>query len=176
MTEPELIDVYDRNRRPTGKVVPRQTALCDGEYRLVIHVFIFDSRNRLLIQLRSPEKAMYGGLWDVSAGGHSRAGEDSAAAARRELFEELGVDIDFSRVDPAMCANFPNGFDDYYVVDRELDPDALTLQESEVAAVKWVTRQELMGMIDSGEYLPFHKSIFDFLFDIHENDMDFIRK
>ena len=80
----ELIDVYDRNRRPTGRVVPRETSLGDGEYRLVIHIFIFDKAGRLLIQLRSVNKAMYGGLWDVSAGGHSRAGEDSAAAARRE--------------------------------------------------------------------------------------------
>ena len=172
----ELIDIYDRDRRLTGKVVPRETALGDGEYRLVIHVFIFDRQNRLLIQLRSPKKALYGGLWDVSAGGHSRAGENSAKAARRELREELGIDVDFDRIDPVLCANFPNGFDDYYVLDRDLDIGGLKLQESEVARVKWVTRVEILAMIDSGEFLPFHKSFFDFLFDIHENDMDFIRK
>lgn len=172
----ELIDIYDRDRRLTGKVVPRETALGDGEYRLVIHVFIFDRQNRLLIQLRSPEKALYGGLWDVSAGGHSRAGENSAMAARRELREELGIDVDFGRIDPVLCANFPNGFDDYYVIDRDLDIGSLTLQESEVARVKWVTRAEILAMIDSGEFLPFHKSFFDFLFDIHENGLDFIRK
>ena len=172
----ELIDVYDRDRRPTGRVVPRETELGDGEYRLVIHIFLFDSRNRLLIQLRSRKKSMYGGLWDVSAGGHSRAGENSAAAAHRELLEELGLDVDFSRIDPALCANFSHGFDDYYVIDRDVEPAALTLQASEVDAVKWVDRAQLKAMIESGEFLPFHPSFFDFLFDIHENGLDFIRK
>jgi isopentenyl-diphosphate delta-isomerase len=172
----ELIDVYDRDRRPTGRAVPRETDLADGEYRLVIHVFIFDSAGRLLIQLRSPKKQLYGGKWDVSAGGHSRAGENSAAAARRELMEELGIDFDFSSVDPVMTANFHHGFDDYYVIDRDLDPDKLRLQESEVVRVKWVTPDEIYAMIDSGEFLPFPKSFFAFLFDLHANDLDFIRK
>lgn len=172
----ELIDVYDKNRRPTGRVVPRETQLGPGEYRLVIHVFIFDSLGRLLIQLRTKEKAMYGGLWDVSAGGHADAGETSSDAARRELREELGIDADFTDIDPAMCACFPNGFDDYYVIDRDFDAGALTLQKSEVARAEWVTLPELRAMIDSGEFLPFHKSFFDFLFDIHANGLDFIRK
>ena len=90
---------------------------------------------------------MYGGLWDVSAGGHSRAGEDSAAAAHRELLEELGLDVDFSRIDPALCANFPHGFDDYYVIDRDVEPAALTLQASEVDTVKWVDRAQLKAMV-----------------------------
>ena len=59
----ELIDVYDRDRRPTGRVVPRETELGDGEYRLVIHIFLFDSRNRLLIQLRSRKKSMMARRW-----------------------------------------------------------------------------------------------------------------
>lgn len=172
----ELIDVYDRNRRPTGRVVPRETSLGDGEYRLVIHIFIFDKAGRLLIQLRSVNKAMYGGLWDVSAGGHSRAGEDSAAAARRELQEELGVDVDFTGIDPFICACFEHGFDDYYVIDRDLPEGSIVFQDGEVTKVKWASLPEILAMIDSGEFLPFHKSFFEFLFEAHANGLDFIRK
>jgi hypothetical protein len=77
----ELISTYTTATAvPPGGQCPGRPTLADGEYRLVIHIFIFDKAGRLLIQLRSPKKQLYGGKWDVSAGGHSRAGEDSAAA------------------------------------------------------------------------------------------------
>jgi isopentenyldiphosphate isomerase len=171
----EYIDVYDKDRRPTGRTVPRLTALGDGEYRLVVHICIFDSRGHMLIQFRSPKKQLYGGLWDVSAGGHSMAGETSARAASRELREELGIDCDFSRVDPAMSINFEHGFDDYYVVERDFEPGSLTLQASEVERVEWASLDRIHALIDSGEFLPFHKAFFTLLFDMHENGQDFFR-
>lgn len=172
----EYIDVYDRDRRATGLIVPRETSLAPGEYRLVVHICVFNSAGKMLIQLRSKDKAAYGGLWDISAGGHSRAGENSAAAAERELFEELGISMDFSRTDPAMCLNFPGGFDDYYVIDRDGDIDSLKLQREEVDTVRWADAGEICAMIDSGEFLPFHKSFFDFIFEMHKNGLDFFRK
>ena len=45
-----------------------------------------------------------------------------------------------------MTVNFQHGFDDYYVIDRDLDPDKLRLQESEVARVKWVALDEIYAM------------------------------
>lgn len=87
----------------------------------------------------------------MSPRGHSRAGK-IAPWPRGELREELGIDVDFGRIDPVLCANFPNGFDDYYVIDRNLDIDGLKLQESEVARVRWVTRAEILAMVDSGSF------------------------
>lgn len=48
-----------------------------------------------------------------SVGGSVIAGETSDAAARRELFEELGVDISFEKLRASLTVNFEGGFDDF---------------------------------------------------------------
>ncbi len=53
---------------------------------------IKDNEDRLLIALR-PEDAMLGGLWEFP-GGKMRTGESIKQTVKRELKEELGVDVD----------------------------------------------------------------------------------
>ena len=57
----ELVDLYDEDRIPLGRTAERHAPKGPGEYRIVVHVCIFDSRGRLLIQQRSREKDM--GPW-----------------------------------------------------------------------------------------------------------------
>jgi A/G-specific adenine glycosylase len=64
---------------------------------------IFDTSGRILIQ-RRPEDKMLGGLWEFPGGKHE-AGETLEAACRRELREELGIEVEidglFQRVSHA---------------------------------------------------------------------------
>jgi len=53
---------------------------------------VFDSDGRLLIQ-RRPDEGLLGGLWEFP-GGKQEAGEDLPATCRRELREELGIEVD----------------------------------------------------------------------------------
>ena len=62
-----------------------------GELHRAFSVFAFNERGELLLQRRALTKYHSGGLWTNSACGHPRPGEATAAAARRRLFEELGV-------------------------------------------------------------------------------------
>jgi len=41
----------------------------------------------------------------------------------------------------------------------------LTLQESEVQRVKWATIEEIFAMLDTGEFIPYYKSLIQLLFD-----------
>ena len=52
----ELVDLYDEERRPLGRAVPRFSKREKGEWRLIAHLCIFDSRGRLLLQKRSAGK------------------------------------------------------------------------------------------------------------------------
>ena len=79
----ELWDVYDENRRPTGRLHPRGQELAEGDYHMVIHVWIRDSLGRYLLTKRSPNKG-YGGMWE-SPGGAAQAGDDSLSACLREI-------------------------------------------------------------------------------------------
>ena len=85
----EMVDLYDENRLPLGRTAERYAPKGEGEYRVVVHICVFDSRGRLLIQQRSREKAVWPEAWDVSAAGGVDAGETSRQAAEREFREEL---------------------------------------------------------------------------------------
>jgi len=62
-----------------------------GELHRAFSVFAFNDRGELLLQRRALGKYHSGGLWTNSACGHPRPGEATADAARRRLFEELGI-------------------------------------------------------------------------------------
>ena len=161
----ELVDLYDENRVPLGRVAERHAKKAPGEYRMVVHVCIFNSLGQMLIQRRSPEKRVWPELWDVSVGGGVDAGETSRQGAEREVLEELGYDLDLTGLRPAVTVNFEGGFDDFFVVTRDLDLRDLRLQKEEVSDVRWVTLEEAMAMLDSGEFIPYPPSFLQFLFE-----------
>ena len=141
----EYWDIYDSRRRKTGKTVQRGTPLLPGEYHLVVHICLFGSDGRMLIQRRQPFKAGFPGLWDLSATGSAVAGEDSAQAAQRELSEELGVRIDFADIRPYITFYREYGFVDVYVLTA--DPGVLCLQEEEVIEARLATEEEICALI-----------------------------
>ena len=164
----ELVDLYDENRIPLGRVAERHAPKGPGEYRIVVHVCVFDSRGRLLIQQRAPQKTVYPYLWDVSVGGGVDAGETSRQGAEREFREELGYPLDLTGLRPSVTVNFDRGFDDFYILVKDLDETALVLQKEEVSAVRWVTVEELLNMVDDGSFISYPKSFLRFLFDMRE--------
>src|SRR4030043_1960213 len=58
----------------------------------VVHVLIFNTEGKLLLQKRSLNKDVAPGKWDTSVGGHVNLGEDPLSAANREMREELGIE------------------------------------------------------------------------------------
>ena len=165
----ELWDVYDVNRiKKQGRVHERGVPMSAGDYRVAVHVCIFDRAGRMLIQRRTPTKSSYPYLWDITAGGSSIAGESSAEAIRRELFEELGIDIDFSDIRPKLTVNFSEGFNDIYTVIRDVDISALKLQTEEVCEARYATREEIHSLLGNGEFVPYRPSVIDYLFEARE--------
>ena len=162
----EIFDLYDRDRFPTGEVMPRGQKPPIGRYHLVVHICIFNQEGQMLIQKRSQQKGFWAGLWDVSVGGAAQKGDSSWLAAQRELLEELGIDFDFSEVRPALTINFAYGFDDVYLIHLNLELAELQLQAEEVIAVKWADQDTILAMIRSGEFLPYHSSLIGLFFDL----------
>ena len=162
----ELWDIYDIDRQPTGCTGVRGEKLGFGEYHMVVHLGIINSEGRMLIQRRCLQKATFPGKWDISVGGSALSGETSRQAMHRELLEELGVDIDFSDIRPKLTVNFERGFDDYYLICRDIDLAGLRLQEEEVMDARWADISEIFDLIDRGEFLPFMKSFIQLLFDM----------
>ncbi|MCR5846957.1 MAG: NUDIX domain-containing protein [Lachnospiraceae bacterium] len=164
----EIWDVYDINRVKTGKM-ERGAEFAEDAYTCVMHICIFNSKGEMLIQQRQSFKKTWPNLWDISVGGHTEAGETSQGSAERELFEELGLKRDLSDNRAHFTINFVHGFDDYYFIEEDLDIKDLKLQEEEVQAVKWASREEIKKMIENGEFIFYYPSLIDFIFDSRNN-------
>jgi isopentenyldiphosphate isomerase len=57
-----------------------------------VFVVVRSIRGEVLVHRRAESKDLWPGFWDIAVGGVVSAGEGYAAAARRELAEELGID------------------------------------------------------------------------------------
>jgi len=173
----EIWDLYTNDREKTGKTMRRTDPVPKGYYRIAVHVCIFNNKGKMLIQQRQPFKSGWSGLWDLSAGGSAVSGESSQEAAERELREELGIEISLDEVRPSLTVSFDGGFDDVYLVCKDIEAESLKLQYEEVKAVRWADCKEILGMIDEGLFIPYHKDLIKLLFSLknkegmHQNDV-----
>ena len=165
----ELWDIYNADRIKTGRTVLRGKTIQKGDYHLVVHVCIFNSKDEMLIQQRQSFKAGWSNMWDITAGGSAVKGDTSQTAIERELFEEVGIKYDFQSVRPHLTINFDGGFDDIYLIEKDdIDINTLQMQYEEVQAVKWATIDEIFEKLDNGTFIPYYKSLIQLFFDIRK--------
>jgi isopentenyldiphosphate isomerase len=88
----ELWDILDEDGNLTGRTIERGQPLKEGEYHLVVHIWIRNSEGEYLIQKRSEKVKLWPGIW-AATGGAAIKGESSLDAALREAKEELGISL-----------------------------------------------------------------------------------
>jgi isopentenyl-diphosphate delta-isomerase len=89
-----LVDKHDQEIGIEEKIWTHQKGLLHRAFS----IFIFNSKDELLIQKRALTKYHSGGLWTNTCCGHPRAGEDLIHAAHRRLREEMGFDCNIIEV------------------------------------------------------------------------------
>lgn len=159
----EKWELLDADGNPTGRVITRGEPLRAGQYHLVEHIWIVDSKGRMLIQQRAPHLRLMPGMWAANSGS-AIAGEDSESAARRELFEELGIRTAHGELVYGGRMRRRNSFTDLWLLYRDIDPATLRLQKEEVAAARWVTPEELISMLNSRCFHHYGTAYFQFVF------------
>lgn len=88
---PEFVILVDEQDQETG-ISEKLEAHKTGQLHRAISVFIFNSRNEMLLQKRAENKYHSGGLWTNACCSHPRPGEDTGGAAKRRLQEEMGLE------------------------------------------------------------------------------------
>jgi 16S rRNA (adenine1518-N6/adenine1519-N6)-dimethyltransferase len=88
----ELFSIVDENDAVIG-AMPRDEVHARNLRHRAIHVQLFNRAGEVFLQKRSIWKDRTPGKWDSSTAGHVDAGETYEEAARRELMEEIAVDV-----------------------------------------------------------------------------------
>ena len=141
----EYSDVYDADRHLTGRRHLRGTPWRKGEYGLIVCVWVYDGRGRILMTQRAPEKS-FPGTWENS-GGAAQAGETSRQAIARELFEETGIRANPEEFELLDSRRDRDAFFDFYSLRNDTPIENIVLQPGETSDVKWVTFKEIHQMI-----------------------------
>ena len=141
----EFNDVYDKDRNLTGRVHRRGTTWKKGEYGLVVCVWVYDGKGKLLLTRRAPEKS-FPGTWENS-GGAAKAGETSLQAITRELREETGISAqpeEFEHIGSGRdrCTHY-----DYYCLRREVPIEDVVLLPGETDDAAWLTFDEVHKLV-----------------------------
>lgn len=83
-----LVDEFDNEIGTMEKIEAHQKGLLHRAFS----VFIFNSKNEIMLQQRSDNKYHSGGLWTNTCCSHPRLGEKLEHAAKRRLKEEMGFE------------------------------------------------------------------------------------
>ena len=157
----EIWDILDADGTQTGKTVARgRCFLKQGEYHLVVHIWIVSSDGKFLLQRRSDKKKLMPGEW-AATGGAAISGESSYEAANRELFEELGIPSNKQTLKQILRLKRRNSLLDVWMITSDVAVEQLKLQKSEVAEARWVTEKELFDMINNGMFHNYGKDYFE---------------
>ena len=142
----EYNDIYDADRKLTGRLHRRGTHWRSGEYGLVVCVWVYDGRGKILLTRRAPGKS-FAGTWENS-GGAARAGETSIQAIVRELQEETGIRAESAEFELLTTTRDRNTFYDHYCLKRQVPLEDIVLQPGETDDVRWATFEEIHELID----------------------------
>jgi isopentenyl-diphosphate Delta-isomerase len=141
----EQIILVDRNNRAVGNA-EKHAVHRSGLLHRAFSVFLCDAAGRVLLQRRHPGKYHSGGLWANSCCGHPRVREQTKAAARRRVGEELGVAVDLTLgFRTRYSTSFANGLHENEIVYVYFGPVAgpASPDPSEVAELRFAGLDEV---------------------------------
>lgn len=163
----EFWDILDREGKFTGYRMKRKkfNYFRAGQYHLVAHIWIKNSKGEFLVQKRSQNRMPMPGEW-AATGGSVRSGENSRQAAVRELQEELGIRVKESEIRYVRRFVRKNSFTDVWYAGVDAVIPSLVLQTEEVQEAKWVSAEQLKQMIEDGRFHDYGDDYFETVFSL----------
>lgn len=141
----EFNDIYDKDRNKTGRIHRRGTPWKSGEYGLVVCVWVYDGKGKLLLTRRAKGKS-FAGTWENS-GGAAKAGETSRQAIARELLEETGIRAEEAEFELLGSDRDAHTHYDFYCLKRQTPLNEIVLLPGETDGVQWADFETVHEMI-----------------------------
>lgn len=163
----EFWDIYDKNRVKTGKTIQRGNKLQEGEYHLVVHIWLQNSKGEFLIQKRSENLAWMPGCW-ATTGGAVISGEESLESAIRETQEELGVSLTKDKFQLLFSQIRKNDISDIWLAYLDIPISAFSISCEDVSEIRWETKENIQNWIELGNFVNYGTEYFSNLgFDLN---------
>ena len=145
----EIWDLYDEQGRKTGETWERSRAMeiPEGRYHIVCDILIRHRDGEFLLTLRDPEKDIYPGCLEASAGGSALAGETPEEAARREMQEETGLTAEGLELIGTTWKPRSRSVIYAYLAVVDCPKDSVRLQEGETVGYQWTDPGTLLRMM-----------------------------
>lgn len=164
----ELLDLYDRELKLTGKTIERGQPIPHGFQIPIVAAIIHNDENQFLIQKVAARKGNY----YATTAGHVQSGEtDFTRAMLRELKEEIGLSATKSELELVKIRRYEYKFTFLYLMKSNVPVEMLRLQPDEVESVKWMSLDEIEVLCSQG---LFNRTHYRLLRDCVESD--FFRK
>lgn len=161
----EKVILVDKNDNPIG-LMPKMEAHEKAVLHRAFSVFVFNSKNELMLQQRALHKYHSPGLWTNTCCSHQRDGETNLDAGTRRLEEEMGFVTPLKETTSFIYkAPFDNG-----LTEHELDHIMVGYYDGnpkinleEVAAWKWMSLEDVKQDIayNPNSYTAWFKIIFE---------------
>ncbi len=147
MKSMEIWDLYDEQGRKTGETWERSRAMemPDGRYHIVCDILVRHRDGAFLLTRRDPDKDVYPGCLEASAGGAALAGETPEQAARREMEEETGLSAEKLELIGKTVKPKSHSVVYAYLAEVSCGKDSLRLQEGETVDYRWVDTPALLS-------------------------------
>lgn len=148
----ELWDVYDKNRNLTGRLHRWGDAMKPGQYHLVVHVWIMNSKGQFLLTKRSSNKG-FPNIWESTCGS-ALAGDDSLAAALREVKEETGLTLDPNKGQRVFTMHRDDYFRDVWLFRQDFSLEDVVLQSGETTDKMYADGDTIRDMMLHKRFVP----------------------
>lgn len=166
----ELLDIYDDFGNRTGRIIKRgdkTVKLESNEHIAVGVIYLENSKGEFLIQKTSNEK----GSEYSSTGGHICSGEIPLDSIKREVEEELGINIYNEDVKELGYILYDMPIRFIFYLKKDIDINDIKVQEEEVEFVKYMTINEVQELIKNKEITKSHGIIFNKILEYKEKGL-----
>jgi isopentenyl-diphosphate delta-isomerase len=148
----ELLDLVDLNDQVIEQKLRSEVYAQKLNNFRVVNLFLINEQGQLWIPRRTAHKKLFPLSLDTSMGGHVSAGENYELALKRELQEELRIEL--AQVTCQMIGKLnpqkhgTSAFMQVYLIRTNNTPD---YNQNDFCESFWLTPNQLLNWIDQGE-------------------------
>jgi isopentenyl-diphosphate delta-isomerase len=135
----ELLDLVDQEDNVIGTILKSAAHKNPALIHREVDIIILNSKNQTLLQQRSFKKRTGQGRWETAGTGHVKAGEYPLIAMKREVREELGINVKpvfYKKIFNIDEKNSESKF--YWMYYAYYEGKDINFDQEEVSDVEWV--------------------------------------